>query len=265
MKKLILALFAIALIAVSCGDWKRDSSGDEGKSNPTENIGDSETKQSDAHGNWRIIIIVGALLFVIIKYRGHIKKIAYSFIIVPSGDSQYLDDEIKKLKEIINRQNTDIEELKLKNKDFDDENKILRSELEEKRLGFKELYQRLKNSNASTQSHYNDIKDTTTVSPNAMRLYANSINEEGVFNKITEQPNEDTVFELIKKPSSQTAAIRIYEGATLRILKNPDFVDGCDKQKINPQPSRLQVEKGTAQKQDNGKWRVTEKAKIKFV
>ena len=96
------------------------------------------------------------------------------------------------------------------------------------------------------------------------KLFADSI-VENHFNKITEYVDDDTVFELyLGKGTDFKAEFTIYENAKRRVLKNADFIDGCDKQKINSNPIDLQIEKGVAILQD-GKWQISQKAKVKFV
>jgi LysM repeat protein len=94
-------------------------------------------------------------------------------------------------------------------------------------------------------------------------LYADSI-VNNAFNRVVETPNEDTVYE-ITKTSSRTATFRIYSDAYKRVIKNPDFIDGCEKQRINQTPSTLEIENGETVQDDFGKWQITKKAKIKFI
>jgi hypothetical protein len=97
------------------------------------------------------------------------------------------------------------------------------------------------------------------------KLFADAI-VENHFNRISDNANDDTVFELyLKKATDRTAEFTVYENAKRRVLKNADFIDGCDKQKINSNPVDLQIEKGTAILQDNSKWQISTKAKVKFV
>lgn len=105
----------------------------------------------------------------------------------------------------------------------------------------------------------------TNSPPLAEKLYADAIIN-GIFNRVTEQPNDDTVYELIlKKGSNKTAQFTIYETAFKRVLKNVDFIDGCEKQRISNQPTDLQIEKGEAMIMDTGKWQITKKAMVKLV
>lgn len=101
--------------------------------------------------------------------------------------------------------------------------------------------------------------------PITKTLYADAIIN-GILNKVTEQPNDDTVYELILKTQTDNAAtLTIFRDAYRRVLKNTDFIDGCEKQRINNIPNDLHVEKGEVLKQDTGKWKVTKRANVKFV
>lgn len=96
-------------------------------------------------------------------------------------------------------------------------------------------------------------------------LFADAIINER-FNKVTEQPNDDTVFEIIlNTPNSNSATFDVYKDAYRRVLNNPDFVDGCEKQKLSVSPVDLNIDKGSAVKSDNGKWQISKKMLIKFV
>ena len=101
--------------------------------------------------------------------------------------------------------------------------------------------------------------------PSPQTLYADTINE-GVLSRVTKQPNEDTVYELLLNlPTDKTATFTIYVDAYRRVLKNSDFIEGCEKQRLNQQPTGLDVESGIIQLQDNGKWLITRKVKVKFI
>lgn len=115
-------------------------------------------------------------------------------------------------------------------------------------------------------SNQNEEQTNVEISvPSTKTLYADAIIN-GVLNKVTEQPNDDTVYELfLKTPTDITAELAIYRDAYRRVLKNTDFIDGCEKQRINNTSNDLLVEKGEVNKQDTGKWQVTKKASVKFV
>ena len=82
---------------------------------------------------------------------------------------------------------------------------------------------------------------------------------DGFFNKVTSEPNDDTVFELHIKDNY--ADILIYDGAKKRIIANPAYLDGCECQIIGNHNIDIE-EKGVAQKQINDKWKVIKVLKV---
>ena len=95
-------------------------------------------------------------------------------------------------------------------------------------------------------------------------LYAANIID-GIFNKVTELPNDYSVFELTLL-SQSTAFFTIYSNAYSRVLVAPEYIEGCEKQMLNDSPSNLDIETGEARyNNESGKWHITKKAKIKFI
>jgi hypothetical protein len=95
--------------------------------------------------------------------------------------------------------------------------------------------------------------DTTT-------LYADSISND-FFNRVSTQSNEDTVFELNLK-NANVATFTVYHQVYSRVIKRPEFLEGCDKQ-ILPNAQTVHIESlGEVQKQPDGRWKITKKAKI---
>lgn len=89
-------------------------------------------------------------------------------------------------------------------------------------------------------------------------LYADSIIDE-YFNKVTEKANDDTIFEL--HVTKNGANISVYPDAIRRIIANPSFLDGCDKQIIGNRIVEIK-EQGFAQIQMDGKWKVNKKLNV---
>jgi hypothetical protein len=120
---------------------------------------------------------------------------------------------------------------------------------------------------------YNDDKQSTLSSEPIVKvapqkvipLYANAIIN-GIFNKVTELANEDTVYTLLRKASTDKIAKFTVDGCYYsRVIACPDLLDGCDTQYISNNPTALQVEAGEAAQDDFGKWRITKKARIEFI
>lgn len=98
--------------------------------------------------------------------------------------------------------------------------------------------------------------------PQPQSLYADAI-VNGKFNRVKEQPDPaETNFELrLDSPTATSAKIHIYSGAERRILANPAFLEGCDKQILGN--SRVETtHPGLAQKEGENNWVVTKKPEV---
>jgi hypothetical protein len=130
--------------------------------------------------------------------------------------------------------------------------------------------QKLENEKRQTEPHRIEIErvmppiheEITESVPKSNKLYAASIND-GYFFRITDMPNEDTIFELTKG-DGRNATFTIYHGVQERVKARPTLIEGCDVQKLSNSPSALEVESGIAQEED-GQWKILTKAKVKFV
>ena len=92
-------------------------------------------------------------------------------------------------------------------------------------------------------------------------LYADAIID-GFFNKTKETPNEDTIFEL-RLQNSLCATFTVYHSAKQRIISNPSFLEGCNKQVLNNTQNVKTESKGTAQRQAaDGKWKIIKKLNV---
>ena len=213
------------------------------------------------------IIITCGLCFLLFNYRKQIKYFWNKF--KPSDSTSNNTNEIENIRK-------QLKELKLENKGLkylENDNSSLRTEkkqLEQKNRELEKKCQELEKgiqgltNIENSQKHI--ISETRQVEPKPIQrfcFYADSIIN-GVFNKISETPNEDTIFELKKTSSAHIAQICIYQEAIKRVIKNPDFVEGCDKQKISLQPQSIEVEAGEATCEE-GKWKINKKVKIRFI
>lgn len=99
-------------------------------------------------------------------------------------------------------------------------------------------------------------------SPQPKILYAYAI-VNGKFNRVKEQPDSaETNFELrLDSPTATSAKIYIYSGAERRILANPAFLEGCEKQILGN--SRVETtHPGLATKEGENNWVVTKKPEV---
>lgn len=102
-----------------------------------------------------------------------------------------------------------------------------------------------------------------TISENQSQfLYADVI-DNGYFNRVTEQPTPESIFELILNEEGETRAkVIVYSEAYQLVTKRPEFLDGCDKHVIGNSMVTM-LNDGIAQK-EGGKWKVLTKPEVKI-
>lgn len=112
------------------------------------------------------------------------------------------------------------------------------------------------------ESTYTSNQQPTSKSVETIKLlYADSIID-GEFSHVKEQENDDTVFVLTLK-SESTASVAIFEKANGKVIANPSYLEGCEKQIIG-NSSVVIVREGEAEKGFNGKWKVITPLKVEI-
>jgi len=95
-------------------------------------------------------------------------------------------------------------------------------------------------------------------------LYADTI-VDGRFNRVKEESDDDTIFELkLARSDDKRAVIIVYPPAYRRVIANNSFLEGCEKQLLgNTEVTMLR--EGIAQKDEsNGKWIITTTPEVKI-
>lgn len=95
--------------------------------------------------------------------------------------------------------------------------------------------------------------------PPSRTLFAKSISD-GTFNRIHEVPGDDSFFEL-KLHTPNKAQVTICQNAYRKILSNPAFLEGCDKNVMGSNEVQI-VAEGEAVKESDGRWRVKRKIRV---
>lgn len=92
-------------------------------------------------------------------------------------------------------------------------------------------------------------------------MFADAIID-GCFVKVREAPNEDSIFEL-HLDGENSVIFCIYKPAYQRVMANPSFLEGCEKQIIGDVMQIEIVANGTAQRDvSNGKWKIINKLNV---
>lgn len=205
-----------------------------------------------------IIGIVGTLIIAIIVFIILYKKIEKIFY----EDLKDAEKETYELRRQLNDNHSDknIKEKRLKEL----EGEIDKFKKENDSLKIQIMH--LTNTTSKIQSTINhgivenqpviDNNPPTPEPPRIVSMYSDCIID-GYFNRVSKRPDEDTVFELVLDDENMNmASVDVYQGAHRRIIANPAFIDGCEKQIVGN--SSVNVErKGIAEKDaDNGKWRL---------
>lgn len=92
-------------------------------------------------------------------------------------------------------------------------------------------------------------------------LYADAIIDD-FFVKVRETPNEDSIF-VLQVNGKNSADFDIYANAYSKVVANPSYLDGCEKQILCETKQIEILSKGFAQQVDaNGKWKVINKLNV---
>jgi hypothetical protein len=226
------------------------------KDNSVKSERKSGTKDKDkkSPSHWLLWLVVGAIGGVVV-WEKWLEKILSKFSPKKiSAVAKSYHEENVELKE-------EKKELKKKIQDIEQENNELRKETEKRNMLLQQAPRKLQESQtvAVEQKTKMPIIETPQTS-NSSVLYAASIND-GYFNRVSETPNENTIFELHLQ-NTNMATFTIYEGAKQLVCKHPEFLEGCEKQVLtNAQNVKIESE-GEAQKQPDGKWKIIKKLNV---
>lgn len=215
-----------------------------------------ESEYDSGKDNFYAIIfsIVGTLIVAIIVLVLLYKRIKTTF-------QDDLDEANEKIRELKSGYRTN-EQLQANNnngkvKELEEQNKKLKKDNDDLRFELLKLQQKTSqpepgNNNAPDEGGQ-PFPPVKPEMPQIINLYSDCI-VDGLFNRVTEHPDDDTVYELVLDDDNN-ASVVIYSRAERRIIANPAFIDGCEKQIVGN--SSVNVEqKGVAAKDDNGRWRL---------
>lgn len=197
-----------------------------------------------------LIAVIGVITWGIVWKRKWLKKVLLSNV----KSKSLHEKSYKELKaEIVNMQN--------RMEKIEKQYKKLSQKLE---FGKEHKKQEYNSQNVIITTSEEKVEKIVIDKPEPQRfpsvLYSDAIID-GYFNRVIEASNEDTVFELCLR-NEQMAAFFIYNNAYKRIIANPSFLEGCDKQILN-NAQHIKVEnEGLAQRQADGKWKIIKKPNI---
>jgi len=222
----------------------------EEKSNPQ-----GEQDERFSWGTLLFDILLGAILGILLLYFFFVKKVKAEHECNERDLSQRiaeLRDEKTKLNSEVLRLQSKIQSIEKEKQQLFDENVALGEEID-----------RLKSIGHEVND--NRVEKTKAVSPqtsgSSTVLYADAIID-NYFVKVRETPDEDSIFVLHLNGENSTD-FSIYKSAYQRVVANPSFLEGCEKQVLGDTMQLEIVSKGKAQRElSNGKWKVINKLNV---
>lgn len=150
-------------------------------------------------------------------------------------------------------------ELKTLKRDYNglvEENDLLRKEIEK----LKDTSTRLIETRTREAASDRKNQESPTKPEPLTTLYADSIIDD-YFVKVRETPSEDSIF-VLHLNGENSADFGLYDTAYSKVVANPSYLDGCEKQVLCEINQIEIVSKGKAQKEGNGKWKVINKLNV---
>lgn len=207
-----------------------------------------------------LVLLIGSALGVFLFYLLYAKKLM--------SDYRYMEKELSQVKSDLTNQKTNAgselsklrsenQSLKQRNKDLDGENGSLREEI----VQLKTTQHRVNENRKEEITPLPTNQVATQTSGQVTMLYADAIID-NYFVKVREILNEDSIF-VLHLSGANSATFTIHKPAYQRIVANPSFLDGCDKQILRDTMHLEIVSEGRAQRDaSNGKWKVIDKLNV---
>ena len=120
-----------------------------------------------------------------------------------------------------------------------------------------------KEHSLSSSPNGNTVSSTAKnvlTTPRERKLYAESI-QENRYVKVKEVPTDDAIFELTPNLNRGTATVTIYKRSYQKVLANPSYLDGCDRQ-VSGSTSVNVTEEGIAELSNENKWLVRKQIRV---
>lgn len=159
------------------------------------------------------------------------------------------ENELREVRREVGRLNDKNRLLNVEKDELEKNNQKLRAEIY--------TYQQKQkvSTNANEQSDTTPQQQENSISQPQL-LYADAI-VDGKFNRVKEQPDDDTIFQLkLTKEGDLQAKVIVYESAYRRVIARPSFLDGCEKQILGNSTVTM-LREGSATKDESGKWSLT--------
>lgn len=205
-------------------------------------------------------LIIGAALGILLYHFLYVKKVKDDIVI--------RENELSRLNNVLYRERTEsnrklsvfrqeVNALRQSNKRLLEENISLGQEIDRLRTP----KPRMEETITKEKDAISIIKVSTPKKEPPLTLYADAIIDDYFF-KVSEIPREDSVF-VLHLDGDASAVYNIYEPAYQKIVANPSFLEGCEKQILGDTLQLEIVSEGKAQREPlDGKWKVINKLSV---
>lgn len=209
---------------------------------------------------WLLIgLIIGFVIGIILYYQLFVKK--------HEAEHKRNEDELSRSNSSLSKEKLKVSnelsglrlELKTLKRNYNElveENNSFRKEIEQ----LKDTSTRLIETRTIETAFVHKNQDSPTKPEPSSTLYADSIIDD-YFVKVRETPTEDSIFVLFLN-GENSAEFSIYDTAQSKVIANPSYLDGCEKQVLCETNQIEIISKGKAQREGDGKWRVINKLNV---
>lgn len=245
-------------MSLGTGEEKQTSStfsecGDEGD-------GEGKTSSSVSWIGLLVGLFVGLVCGVLLFYLLYVKKLKLDYEHKKNELSRVkanITSEKSKISSELSQLRSRIKILERDNKRLFDENVSLGVEIDRLRAARFRVNENIEEQTVSLSANQVSSQESGP----SMTLYADAIIDD-CFVKVRENPNEDSIF-VLHLNGDNMADFSIYKLAYQRVVANPSFLEGCEKQ-ILGDTMQLEIKsEGRAQREvSNGKWKVINKLNV---
>lgn len=223
---------------------------------------EDKDKPKDGSFPWGSLLI-GLLLGAVMAI------VAYYFFVVKSMKDYYeekgreanrkhtkLVEEKAEMSREIERLRNKVQAVEKEKQRYFDENVTLGEKVDSLRAELKR-----ERENATAASTAVQTNRVSSQPPAPSFLYADAIIDD-YFVKTKETPSDDSIF-VLRLEGEDSAVFNVYKQAYQRVVANPSFLEGCEKQILGDTMQLEVVSEGRAQREvSNGKWRVVSKLNV---
>lgn len=275
IKAYIIVIVCFTLLGVGgCHDIHSNQESEMSSTKPKR----EQLENKNANGLMYISLAVSFLsvviaLFALLKNKNNISEDELIERIIESGDNRngrvrkmmnnfIQDSGINKtaynpLKDMEKK----IDEYIQKNKNalVDELMYIIRQDEKERELKQVKLQTQEQTQLGSVVSHNQEKKEEV------QKYYVAAANKDGVFLTVTQELTDTTVFELYLKSDKKTAEFDVCREVQKRLLETNEYLRNATDLETLGNDTIITKERGEAELIEDGNWRVTQKAKIRFV